>query len=88
MLWRNVTCPVCGVRYRDFRAEGQPTFADASATMIEQAKRFAAGGDYSKPARRSSILGHMHGWKKAWWELHLEECRHYQDQADRESLAE
>ena len=76
-MWRDVVCDVCGLRYRDFRAESQPTFKEAYDIMIERARKLAAQGDYSKPARRHAVLGFMHEWKRQAWAEHVAECEHY-----------
>ena len=80
MYWKDVTCETCGARYRDFRAPDQPSFAEAYSIMLEAARELAASGDYSKPARRSCVLGYMHEHKRSYWQYHLEECAHYADQ--------
>jgi len=74
-MWRDEVCEWCGLKYSNFRADYQPTFLEAKQVMLEAAKRLAATGDYSKPARRAAVLGYMHAWKQEQWQLHLTECR-------------
>ena len=71
-----VVCPYCGLKYERFRSSSVPTFAEASEVMIAKAQRMVEeAGDYSKPARRSALLGFMHECKlRAWHDEHLEWC--------------
>lgn len=73
-MWSSVTCEVCGLRYRDFRAPDQPDFRAAKEVMLLTAQEMARAGDYSKPARRAAVLGYMHQWKREHWEEHVYGC--------------
>ena len=85
-MWRDVWCPLCGLRYSDFRAEGQPGFPEAKTVALDRAKELAASGDYSRPARRSAVLGRMHEWKRAAWSDHVALCREAQGDEAVDSL--
>ena len=63
-------CSVCGLRYKDFRAPGQPTFA----AVVEE--MYVASPDRSKWKRRSkgNVVGRMHEYKAQHWHQHLEQC--------------
>lgn len=73
-MWRTVTCTYCGLRYRDFRADDQPSFGEAYAVQFRASVAFAATGDYSKPASRRAVLGLMHEVKRGAWLMHIHYC--------------
>lgn len=82
------TCPVCQLRYGDFRAAPPMTFADAAEIRMALSKEAAASGDYSKPLTKSSALGIMHAHKQECWAAHLEWCDEWSQHDDFQPVTE
>lgn len=66
------------MRYKDFRAPDQPTFATVKEEM------FVASDDPKQWKRRSRgvVLGRMFEHKQEFWRAHLDACERAQDLMD------
>lgn len=73
-MWRSVTCPFCGERYRDFRAPDQLSFVEAYDEVLLESRMYCAQGNYSRPASRRAVLGRMHEVKRRAWAEHIYWC--------------
>lgn len=69
------SCPYCGLKYRDFRAPGQPSFSEVYEERRANHDKRIRCGDYSnQPNRRHGILGQMHMFKRESFEEHVRYC--------------
>ncbi len=65
---QNETCPICRLRYADFRTgHTYQDVYDSFWSTSEDSRDWVH-------KRRHSILGRWHEWKMELWEKHLEDC--------------
>lgn len=81
---RDAEACVCGVTYGRFRSPQVPSFAEARQLARLVADDHIARGDHTKQARRSAVLGMMHGAKRSAWRDHVSECGYYAEQEEAE----
>lgn len=90
-IWRHEKCPICGLRYRDFRIKEY--FPDVGSSFGEiwtfcknelrlERDKSEARGDYSKPVNRRSVLGRMFEYKQQGWARHIQICEEQQELID------
>lgn len=79
--WAGVSCPYCGLWYRDFKP-GLLSYREARDELWRESKRAQERGDYSQRVYHGRVLGRMFEAKQAAWEDHLRWC----EEADAEGF--